>query len=531
MLHKPVRLWGSPVTLSPLGPVDLADSAPPKIFKRAIIAAPSRPHCNALARGDAGRTIEISVLGASVTAGCGAASPRHVCWPQGSHSHHLYERLTRRLAAAKSAASVSVNMWGKNAVGLDYFSICPGRFQLSANTTVVLIEGEPAMAFHLARGNQAHLRVYASSLVGLTQGLRRVAPNAVFGFLGWSMLTKNVSRLFRDEISFAKYVHEYDPSIEFAFASSLLTDLEQHRSWSNTSAADFFRSLYADGAHPNREGHALLGELGARLVFDALLRDADRQQCQAPHSERGDTGTMQPPDDPRRGGSREWCYLSADDIPVVQPLEPGIDLKDEGGDKEIKKLGFVSHSPGSTLSVGPIAPSAQCGLFEVSLGYLQSWRPHQGSFRLKCVGCECTKMPGMFARGANPFPVVNTLTSTDAKAGNGHRTHELVNASLTMFTKFMLFKSAETCFLNVTHLPMTERKTRIRIDAIGIELASCASTCALTARPWSKRFGMRSRMECLPWAKAGRPGYLMPRCFNKTALCRAAHFDPLYNTY
>ena len=51
----------------------------------------------------------------------------------------------------------------------------------------------------------------------------------------------------------------------------------------------------------------------------------------------------------------EACYMSARDIPVPLPVAPGITLRDEGGDKGVEKLGYVSEVEGSTLTIGPLA--------------------------------------------------------------------------------------------------------------------------------------------------------------------------------
>ena len=527
-----LRLWGTPLTLPPPTYIDALTRA---IYNRAIVPAPLRA---CLQTGGSG-ALEISVLGASVSAGCGAASPSAVCAPANSHSHHLYERLRRFMNGSRP---VHVSIWAKNAVQLNYFTMCPGRFQLSPTTTIVLIEAEPAMAFHL-RG-ETYSRGQAKQLSNLVQDLRRVAPHAAFGFLGWSIFANNLTNVVRAEAAFAQYVQQLDPTIELAFASSLLTEQAAAHASSFQSAVSDVHSFYADGVHPSRVGHALLGALGARLVADALMlqrgHGGGRKASSCPV---GSSATQQQPalaSKPRavqKVVQKEWCYLSADDIPVVEPLEAGIALHDEGGATQVKKLGFVSHREGATLTIGPVAPTVQCGLFETSVGYLQSWRPKQGSFQVRCVGCDCVGMPSAWDKSNFQYPRVRT-TIPKSLNGNGRGIHDMANTTLTIFTKFMLFKSEAPCFINLTHVPTgdatngrSEDRTRIRIDAFGLQLASCYSTCALTMRPYTKHFGMQSRIRCLSGAQAGRPGYMIPRCFEQSSLCRVAARGPTYSTY
>lgn len=123
------------------------------------------------------------------------------------------------------------------------------------------------------------------------------------------------------------------------------------------------------------------------------------------------------------------------------PLPEGITLRDEGGKKAVRKLGLVSDVPGGKLSIGPLASGVSCGLLSVSLGYLQSWRPEQGRFRIDCVGCSCFGPQGAWARAADAFPIVNTFkSSVPSKARD-----EMHNASITVFTSFY------TCTSRLAH--------------------------------------------------------------------------------
>ena len=101
----------------------------------------------------------------------------------------------------------------------------------------------------------------------------------------------------------------------------------------------------------------------------------------------------------------------------------------------------------------------------------------------------------------------------------------LANASLTVSTRFALFKRESECFLNVTHVPRLHARnstSRVRIDSLGIELASCIMNCHLSKYPSSKKFATKGRM-CAVGQDEGKPGYIAPACFsNGTGTCRIA---------
>ena len=65
--------------------------------------------------------------------------------------------------------------------------------------------------------------------------------------------------------------------------------------------------------------------------------------------------------------------------------------------KGVTKRGYLSTSAHSTLSIGPIASNVSCALFEVSLGFLTSWRSSMGAFDVSCDGCVCKRIQGAWA--------------------------------------------------------------------------------------------------------------------------------------
>ena len=68
---------------------------------------------------------------------------------------------------------------------------------------------------------------------------------------------------------------------------------------------------------------------------------------------------------------------------------------------------------------------------------------------------------------------------------------------------------------NVSH-------SKVRVDTIGLEVASCLTSCHLSHYPWTKKLSAHGR-ECADGAEVGRPGYVAPRCFmNGTRICAQA---------
>ena len=371
-----VTFWGSAPELERLPPMHSELGwLTPEVVAAGI--APRAKHIAEWCPLRKQRVLELVVFGASVTAGCGAHAPSPHCHPSGSWAHWLQMRLQAQLG---DRHEVRMNIFSKNAVMMNYFMQCPTRFGLSTHTSLVLLEFEGS-ALSMARGTDNDAaNIAAASLKNMLRSLRFIAPKAVYLFAGWPMRSKNIGATIRRDLLLAAKV----PEVEAVFSAPLLqraVDLG-HLSSPYT--------LFADVAHPNGKGAALLAELAATLITTRL---SDREACAGPDTalERlEDSSAMEVPP------PFQECFVSADRIPVA-PLPEGIALRDEGGEKAVQKLGLVSEVPGGQLSIGPLASDVRCGLLSVSLGYLQSWRPEQGRFRIDCVGCSCFGPQGAWA--------------------------------------------------------------------------------------------------------------------------------------
>lgn len=532
----------------------------------------------------------VAILGASVSVGCGAIWPSHRCQPVGSWGYVMHSRLLLEHGATH------VDLSCRNSVTLSYFTQCASRFHLDGNTNVVLLEGEPAMVMAPRGTTLAAVDVVgiARDLCVVVAQLRRFAPNALYAFVGWpplSFLRRNVTEAVRWERELVRHTHALDPSIHFAFAAPLLQlaalraagvselgrerdsqhaadDAHARRRWHARSlvAGTTTSALHAgDSVHPNAAGHRLMGEIAAALITEAVRRGRSRA-CVGAHGAVHETSRLtvdrsqQLAADPAAAGATaaestvDWCYMSAPLIPVARPLAHGITLRDEGGDKGVQKLGFVSEIEGATLSIGPLVPEVRCALLEASVGYLQSWRRTQGAFRIECVGsCACAGVPGSWSAASDPYPLVQTTIPT-ARDAQGKDTHAFAKTSLTVFTRFFLWKrvpsppggirnanppGAGQCLVNLIHTSpagrasssaptMNGNGSRIRIDAFGLKLAGCQASCALSHYPQTKRLASMARSECASGFKAGLPGFLSPACFNRSMHCSVLRNSPEY---
>lgn len=484
-------------------------------------------------RGSNG-TLHVVVLGTSVTTGCGALGQHSArCVYGGSWGHQFASRLGDRLRTSghgNAAQRIEVDIWGRNAVGMSYFGHCPSRFGIRATTDVVLLELEPPMGFE----SSPDISTAATEVSGLVRSLRRLAPDALYCFVGWAALGLNgngvdapgaLAKVSDREAAMAALLQAQ--SIESVFATPAL-DATATATLGNGS----WHSWFNDRVHPNPSGHALLAEMTVDLVHHRLHKERGCDRHRAQHGIHRSSSVAAV-----SAENTEICYMDSRSIPVAN--RTGFELRIDERAKALKgviKEGYTSDRAGSTLTIGPIAPDVQCGLFEASLGYLQSWRREMGAFHVGCEGCTCKDVPGAWAAGAFPFPLVRTHV-TDG------------TTSLTAFTKFILFKEAPACFIRVTHLaskdlqkakmlskgispPPTQEgaKTVIRLDAFGMQLATCMTHCQLTVRPHTRAFGSSARSRCWEGARDGQPGYLSPACFNASPVCSAARHHPGWST-
>ena len=457
--------------------------------------------------------LHVTVIGVSVTAGCGAGwelGNRARCLVQNGWVRRTADAYQRLGAALGLAQRVEWSIWPKNAAPLRFWMQCTAdAFQLSPATGVVFVEIEPTVST-----SDWH------QVLELVQHLRISAPNAAIGFIMWP--TKGQ---FHNDNGLEEMVRKAAATSGFdvAHASVLLNEAVRH--------GVMVKRYYADSVHPNGGGHELLAALAAAW----LARQMSSSASQCPDNGRA---TLLPPAPPAlvppTMAATEWCYTRADELPIASPLAPGWQLVNDGGAKDVTKLGYSSTLAGESLLLGPILPDVRCGLFDVQLGYLVSWRREQGALRISCDG-RCTCMPTYkyrwnHPRAHEPFPELQSWTYarvTPVSSGT------LTNASTTKIARFMLvLLDAETitmprqpvaaCSIRVTHVrgdsARANAPSRIRVDGLSLKLSSCATQC-IAMRHANHAGGNMSRARlndstarCSAGASERRRGFLSRQC-------------------
>ena len=66
--------------------------------------------------------------------------------------------------------------------------------------------------------------------------------------------------------------------------------------------------------------------------------------------------------------------------------------------------------------------------------------------------------------------------------------------------------------------------SRVRVDANGLEMADCISSCLITKYPGRARNTASAARQVRHGGleEAGKPGYITPACFNKSTRCAVA---------
>ena len=478
----------------------------------------------ALARG----RLVVSIIGSSVTAGCGANEPWEMWRSNGSqllgyHSamstcnlasswgRRFHEELLQLLHHwlphghhGQRRHALQTTIQYKNAVDVGYFAHCTSG-HVSADSHVVLIEA----AHNLWGGNVSEV----------VQAVRSVAPAAAVAFVNWAFKSPpQIEETARAELA------------DVVRAEVVINRVRKFRLTPACVAgcgvtAGLFARFGRDGVHPTTKGHALLGALAARHVAKRilttgcapggpLLTAGAARDGGADAASLAATPTPPLPSQLRLSGDRplEQCYTSADQLPLMvdrtatTATTPGAatiatrwKLIDEGAAKGVPKLGLASWTVGDQLDIGPLAlpvparrhrhhagagagagagaaavpraavPRAACAAFLAELGYLMSaTREGQGVFSIGCVGsCKCMHIASPFPH-LTPFPMVQT----DAKLANDpdFRTQ---NISVTATTSFVVLwkKAPQPCAVRITHedkrsMGGSSGRSRVRIDSL-----------------------------------------------------------------
>ena len=404
------------------------------------------------------QALQVAVLGCSTTVGCGSADPSRLCdasraWPR--LFHDFTQSLLHELPGWNYGLQTRVH--AKNAVDPTFFAQCTSSF-VNKDTNVVLVEFFTNLFGLYRQGNH-------TGLDATIESIRESAPSAVVVFVVWlKEVTSGTAAHLRDLIATIAERQSADV-LDVPLLMLRLADNErvQVNSW------------YANGGrdhHPNGAGHWLLASAAAQLVARRLARAKPSRA--PPEMARAFQGSSLYCQDcaARSIIKRQMCYNTADKMPVRRPLQGSWELLDEGGDKGVAKLGYLSTRISDTIdfSLGVLCFGDGMGSASVRVGYHMSTRPGQGALHLRCLGCSCRGLHGILS-GVNPFPMVQTdvqLVDPRYFSLPGDLNGSL---SVTASTTFAVQPSSnsEACVVSVQHMrskmPRSET-SRVRIDAL-----------------------------------------------------------------
>lgn len=518
--------WDSVDVLDPLPPPDLSSAAIAGLSADPIASSSIVLHnlsASLPCDGQLSDELSIVIFGASVSAGCGAEAPSHRCHPRWSWPRRLHELLR------SVNLNASVHVFAKSAIDPTFFVPCMRqRFRLS-KSSIVLLEFESVA---MASPNSM------TSLQELIVRVRHEVPRATIANVGWPTRIGVRSRMDALYVETAQRL-----GTDVIMASTAIEEVCRGQNVTR-------HHLYADEVHPSAAGHMLLAELVLHYVRHVRpippSKHLPRHCKHYPQHAMLHARASLPPPPPRlppplQAPTRQvqatfdpMCFPTADLLPLPRPMLPaGWQLRDEArAGTGVKKLGYVSTREGTALEFGPLAPGLRCALLDVHLGYLQSWTSDMGAFTIRCRGgCRCLNIPGTWSSRAYPFPTVQTASWapfwTSVTDHSKHRVNEFQNASVTLFTRFLAFIDPKShddhgkCFLSVLHHATDDGRSqprhaglgsssRIRIDSLGVELASCAHHCNLARR--SGYSGRSAASLAQSQCTRLQPGYHGPPC-------------------
>ena len=445
--------------------------------------------------------LHVTVLGASVSNGCGACDyatlaanplygdpsriqaarnascrmlPPMTCAMDLSWAHMMRDQLSHALQPLR----VKVSVTAKNAVGPAYFLECT-QSKVPADTHIILAE----LATNAWGG--------AAEASAMLARVHLAAPRAVVAFVTWME---------------RRLCGSHDPSPMAAAAAKASAEspadvLHVHSALSEllapagASCALLYAQHNRDAVHPNALGHRLLGAASAAFVLNQMEKApmAERDGQAAVHAQRASLvgaspSTLAPTAEGREEQHawlqyKETCY-DALHLPVApypsgaanqshqaKLISPGAwHLVDEGvPGKGIPKLGWVSDKLGQRLRLGPLSGPAgrDCALMRMRVGYLSKPGQDQGDLLYSCEGCICVHDHDL-TTGNQPFPRI----PTDANIAPDHSLRR--NISVTASSSFLaLWKLSQPCHLVITHAPHANARgspttSHVRVDSLSV---------------------------------------------------------------
>ena len=312
------------------------------------------------------RSLRVSVLGSSITAGCGAADPSYFCDPQRAWWLQMHNALEGALGPCAPQQSPNLPLdeahivaRGKNAVAMDYFTHCTAGW-IDAKADLVMLE---------VGLNGVDV---AASVRPAIAAVRAVAEHAIVALIVWVRWQDQPpsAPINGREQALRELAHQenLDVVATSQLARTLYGDLIS-RTWIQDRRAWFLRWFARNGSdpHPNVDGHALMGHHAAEYVTRQLVLSHELNTpaaapvpstASAAAAEDDAVTTTTGRAEPTRASSEsgcEVCWHDAIELPV-HTINGSWRLVDEGGAKGVVKRGYASERPGDVLVLGPLRP-------------------------------------------------------------------------------------------------------------------------------------------------------------------------------
>lgn len=445
----------------------------------------------------------VVILGLSPTSGCGACGgfnsleahlnrlvnssergdachkEKVTCVLSHSWGRQFHEELSRR------GQLVDTDIWFKNAVSPDFFAHCT-RHYIPEDADIVILE-------------------IATNLWGspsdLIRRIRSLAPRADLVIALWPTQDRAAAHQALVLLNSLAVAH----GVEVLRVDRMLEDMP-------LPSFRYYNHAGKDKVHPNALGHALLANATAHYVAERL-EAARLPNCRLRNFTAGGAAAQ----DKVHKVAWERCFPDATMLPVVN--SSSWELRDEGGSKGVKKLGYVSEQLNAEMCIGPLPGPGlgrNCEHIRVQLGYhVRQSTPmlSQGALKLRCTGCDCSQVPMDWSSRTMPFPLVQT----DAALATERELRR--NISVTAITSFdATFRAGERCWLWVRHVAadgagnastQSGIGSRVRVDYVSVEEVSLLPHAAIM---WKSRSKFRKGFSTFQRVYQCDPGSYRAAC-------------------
>ena len=470
----------------------------------------------------AGNSLNVVALGASITAGCGSSEAPHNqrCMPSTFNESvtricTMTAAFPRRfhdlLAADWPSVRIAMAVHAKNAVAAIAFARCTHAY-VGPDTHLILLDV-----------CQVNTDVLAADLPAVIASLRHISPHAAIVLLVWRLqpLTVYTSRssneytpqrvahslgvdvIRLDMLAQSVLANPTFDAIAITASTGRLPNNATTLEHCNAATSHVYAQRGRDLVHPSPEGHLLIGSAVAAFVTSRLKAGANASRAAAAPLPTDGATPM--------ASSWERCFPTADKLPWANTGGGGWRLVDDGLAKGVPKIALLSERINDTMRITwPTPPrgTPNCSVpkpkamgsgsfhhVSVELSYKLARRESYGAFQLTCSGCLCKSLHSTFSKRLSPFPIVDT------NADFSHNEHyrqgldaKAIISATTIFTAYLEQDDKPNCTLNVKHL----------LTGAGLSKSLRLEQANASARAYA-RWGSSVRIDGMSvWCERGR---------------------------